>query len=66
MSIIDPVSGYPSDLSELELLKAENKHLRTQLETERLRLAACGTAALGYFDGCKGKYRSASTEAISP
>lgn len=30
------------------------------LEIERLRLAACGIAALGYFDGCNEKYKSAS------
>ena len=36
--------------------------LRQQLEIERMRLAACGVAALGYFDGCKDEYRSASLE----
>jgi hypothetical protein len=38
------------------------KALEADLETERLRLAACGVAALGYFDGCKDEYRSASLE----
>lgn len=41
---------------------AEIASLKVQLETERLRLAACGVAALGYFDGCKDEYRSASLE----
>lgn len=40
----------------------QNKALEADLETERLRLAACGVAALGYFDGCKDEYRSASLE----
>ena len=34
--------------------------IRAELETERLRLAGCGVAALGYFDGCKEEYKSAS------
>ena len=37
-------------------------HLETELETERMRLAGCGVAALGYFDGCKEEYRSASLD----
>jgi hypothetical protein len=38
--------------------------LEADLETERLRLAACGIAALGYFDSCncKDEYRSASLD----
>lgn len=43
-------------------LVAENERLKGELETERMRLAACGVAALGYFDGCKDEYRSASLE----
>jgi len=35
-----------------------------ELETERLRLAACGVAALGYFTDCKPEYRSASLEDV--
>jgi hypothetical protein len=38
--------------------------LKSELETERLRLAACGVAALGYFEGCKDEYRSASLEDV--
>ena len=45
----------------LELIE-KYKALESDLETERLRLAACGVAALGYFDGCKDEYRSASLE----
>ena len=40
----------------------EWQHFSEELETERLRLAACGVAALGYFEGCKDEYRSASLE----
>lgn len=36
------------------------RHLENELERERLRLAACGVAALGYFDGCAPEYESAS------
>lgn len=38
----------------------ESQALAAELERERLRLAACGTAALGYFEGCKPEYDSAS------
>jgi hypothetical protein len=34
--------------------------LESQLECERMRLAACGVAALGYFEGCAEEYKSAS------
>ena len=36
------------------------KQLAAELERERMRLAACGVAALGYFDGCAEEYKSAS------
>jgi len=36
--------------------------LRAELETERMRLVACGVAAPGDFDGCKDEYRPASLE----
>lgn len=36
-----------------------------ELETERMRLAACSTAALGYFDGeCLPEYRSAALDDV--
>lgn len=35
-----------------------------ELEVERQRLAACGVAALGYFDGCADEYRSASLDDV--
>jgi hypothetical protein len=38
--------------------------LEKELERERRRLAACGTAALGYFDGCKDEYKSASLDDV--
>lgn len=36
------------------------EQLENNLETEHLRLAACGIAALGYFDACNEEYKSAS------
>lgn len=36
------------------------RHEQEKSETERLRLAVCGVAALGYFEGCDDKYKSAS------
>lgn len=38
--------------------------LERELETERMRLSACGTAALGYYDGCADEYRSASLDDV--
>jgi hypothetical protein len=35
-----------------------------ELETERMRLAACGVAALGYFNGCEDAYKSASLDDV--
>lgn len=50
-----------SELVDFHLLNcARIEKLETELETERMRLAACGTAALGYFDGCADAYKSAS------
>lgn len=47
---------------ELERQAKEIAELKEQLETESIRLEACGVAALGWFDGCKDEYRSASLE----
>jgi hypothetical protein len=38
--------------------------LKEELENERIRHAACGTAALGYFTGCHEKYLSASLQDV--
>jgi hypothetical protein len=38
--------------------------LKEELEDERIRHAACGTAALGYFTGCHEKYLSASLQDV--
>jgi hypothetical protein len=38
--------------------------LEAELERERLRLAACGVAALGYFEGCKPEYDSGSLQDV--
>ncbi|EPB7036646.1 hypothetical protein ACRROF_000158 [Pseudomonas aeruginosa] len=47
-------------LEERDAAQARVAGLEAELETERMRLAACGTAALGYFDGCADAYKSAS------
>jgi hypothetical protein len=49
-------------LSKHAALAERLKACEEELERERIRLAACGVAALGYFDGCKDEYRSASLE----
>lgn len=49
---------------EISLLERENAALRDSLETESMRLAACGVAALGYFTDCPPEYRSASLEDV--
>ena len=38
--------------------------LEEDLERERMRLAACSTAALGYFDTCHDDYRSAALDDV--
>jgi hypothetical protein len=50
--------------AENRLLQAEVAELKTELERERIRLAACGSAALGYYDGCKDEYKSASLDDV--
>ncbi|HBN8251503.1 TPA: hypothetical protein L3689_001738 [Pseudomonas aeruginosa] len=47
-------------LEERDAAQARVAGLEAELETERMRLAACGTAALGYFDGCADAYKSAA------
>ena len=56
----DRCGGTKAAAAELRRLHAENEALRGGLETECMRLAACSTAALGYFDGCIDEYKSAS------
>jgi len=40
------------------------KEANDELEVERMRLAGCSVAALGYFDGCDDKYKSASLDDV--
>ena len=40
---------------------SRRKELEQQIKTERLRLAACGSAALGYFDGCRDENADAKS-----
>jgi len=52
-----PVFVQAADMNEiLDRLDAAEK----EVEIERMRLAACGVAALGYFEGCAEEYISAS------
>ena len=41
-------------------LMAKLEAAEKEVEIERMRLAACGVAALGYFEGCAEEYISAS------
>ena len=45
---------------ERDALRAKLEAVEKELEVERMRLAACGVAALGYFNGCAKEYESAS------
>lgn len=38
--------------------------LQDELERERMRLAGCSVAALGYFKGCSPEYDSASLQDV--
>lgn len=40
----------------------EVENLKGELERERMRLAGCGVAALGYFQNCAPEYDSASLQ----
>ena len=51
--------------TEVNELSRKNAELEKNLEIERMRLAGCGTAALGYFDGkCSDDYWSASLKDV--
>ena len=45
-------------------LMAKLEMSERELERERMRLAACGVAALGYFNGCAKEYTSASLDDV--
>lgn len=57
-------TGYMCPKCNNPVSSADKGCVYCELETERMRLAACGVAALGYFDGCKDEYRSASLEDV--
>lgn len=48
-----------SEAAELRIVELKN-----ELEVEHMRLAGCGVAALGYFEGCADEYKSASLSFI--
>lgn len=56
--------GVIAAIKERNQLRIDLATARLELETERLRLAACGVAALGYFNGCVDDYKSASLEDV--
>ena len=45
-------------------LEQQLKEANDELEVERMRLAGCSVAALGYFDGCDDEYKSASLDDV--
>jgi len=49
---------------EAEQLRQRVAELEKELERERMRLAACSAAALGYFEGCCDEYKSASLDDV--
>jgi hypothetical protein len=50
--------------SDLERAIDRIEKLEAELERERMRLAGCGVAALGYFEGCRDDYKSASLDDV--
>jgi len=62
------IISLQGELGELkEDLKESRRQLdeaNNRLEIERMRLAACGTAALGYFTDCHDDYKSASLDDV--
>jgi hypothetical protein len=48
-------------LIQLATIARENA---AEADRERMRLAACGVAAIGYFDGCADEYKSASLDDV--
>jgi hypothetical protein len=59
-----PNFQLPSFAPEPSHLHVKLAECAAELERERLRLAACGVAALGYFEGCADEYRSASLDDV--
>jgi hypothetical protein len=49
---------------EVKSRDARIAELEHALEVEIMRLAACGAAALGYFDGCADEYKSGSLDDV--
>ena len=64
--IVTEVYWTPSPFTTDELLELLDRleEAEGELETERMRLAACGIAALGYFEGCAKKYTSTSLDDV--
>lgn len=48
----------------IDALRRRVAELENDCERERMRLAACGVAALGYFTGCLDEYKSASLDDV--
>ena len=61
----DLVEAYPNELLDhITALTQRAEAAEAEREIERMRLAACGVAALGYFNGCEDVYKSASLEDV--
>ena len=53
-----------SDIEDLCHDADRARELEKELETERMRLAGCGVAAIGYFTECADEYKSASLDDV--
>lgn len=59
--VTGPKRGVVEDVADV---RSELNSTKEELETERMRLAGCGVAALGYFDGCCDEYKSSSLDDV--
>ena len=59
--VTGPKRGVVEDVADV---RSELNSTKEELETERMRLAGCGVAALGYFEGCRDEYKSSSLDDV--
>lgn len=68
MPVLDVCAAHSAKLDSLVLTLASVRQraekAEAELDRERQRLAACGVAALGYFQGCHDDYKSASLDDV--
>ena len=56
--------NYLRAMADCKHLKEKLEAAENELERGRIRLAVCGTAARGYFEGCLDEYESASLDDV--